>query len=89
LLHYFGFAHRDIKPENYIQVGNQWKLCDFGLAKAHKDPFKTKNVGSICFTAPEVLDDGESYSEKVDIWSLGCVFYEIIEGKELFSGICY
>ena len=37
MLHNLGYAHRDIKPENYIKVGDDWKLCDFGLTKSHKN----------------------------------------------------
>jgi serine/threonine protein kinase len=79
MLHNIGYAHRDIKPENYIKVGEDWKLCDFGLTIKHNQDLMTKNIGSILYTAPEVLTNNyESYTEKIDVWSIGCLMYEII-----------
>jgi serine/threonine protein kinase len=56
MLHHFGYAHRDIKPENFLRVGDEWKLCDFGLTKSVKDSsLMTKHIGSANYMAPELL----------------------------------
>lgn len=54
------------------------RLCDTGLNKENKsDLRKTMNVGSPLFMAPEMLNT-DLYNEKVDIWSLGMIFFEMI-----------
>lgn len=76
--------HRDIKPENYLKVQNRFKLIDFGLVRIKTGPELTKNVGTGLFQAPEMINDERSYNEKVDIWALACVFYEIFSHSSLF-----
>lgn len=49
----------------------------------------TKNVGSILFCAPEMLDDNSNYTEKVDVWSLACLFYEVFSENPLFNGTSF
>ncbi|CAD8082734.1 unnamed protein product [Paramecium primaurelia] len=78
-------VHRDIKPENFIKVGNEFKLIDFGLAKKPQDRFMTQNVGTPFFQAPEQIQGQNNYTFSVDIWSLGCVFFEILKGQTLFN----
>ncbi|CAK63286.1 unnamed protein product (macronuclear) [Paramecium tetraurelia] len=85
-LHSQKLVHRDIKPENYIKVGDIFKLIDFGLIRGSISDNKTQQVGSAIFQAPEILENSSSYTEKVDIWSLGCVFYEILSTQPLFDG---
>ncbi|CAD8116049.1 unnamed protein product [Paramecium primaurelia] len=85
-LHKQQLIHRDIKPENYIKVGNVFKLIDFGLIRSSISENKTQQVGSTIFQAPEIIENSSSYTDKVDIWSLGCVFYEILATQPLFDG---
>ncbi|CAD8177555.1 unnamed protein product [Paramecium octaurelia] len=85
-LHSQKLIHRDIKPENFIKVGDIFKLIDFGLVRGSVAENKTQQVGTAIFQAPEILENSNSYTEKVDIWSLACVFYEILSTQPLFNG---
>ncbi|KAF1749753.1 hypothetical protein GCK72_026222 [Caenorhabditis remanei] len=73
--------HRDIKPENCLYGSDGlWKLGDFGLSISTKGMTK---VGTESYQPPEILD-GKTHSFPVDIWSLGCVFYECLEAQSPF-----
>lgn len=62
------------------------KLCDFGWS-VHLDEKRRKTVcGTLQYLAPEMVIDRQ-YDEKVDIWSLGVMMYEMLIGKPLFSSI--
>lgn len=66
------------------------KLCDFGLAK-HIDPARTRHLTTSVVTrwyrAPELFLGDRSYTDKIDIWSVGCIFAELLtEGKPPFRG---
>ncbi|CAD8162774.1 unnamed protein product [Paramecium octaurelia] len=85
-LHEKEIFHRDIKPENFIQCGNIFKLIDFGLIKNNGQNTRlTKMVGTPLYQAPEVITGSDDYSSSVDIWSLGCLFYEIFKYEPLFN----
>ncbi|KAJ5079194.1 serine/threonine-protein kinase [Anaeramoeba ignava] len=90
-------VHRDLKPENILlqknedsKFGYSIKLADFGFArKIPKDDLgKLQKMqsfaGSPLYIAPEILF-GESYTSKVDLWSLGAILYEIITGSIPFQ----
>mgnify|MGYP002620688590 FL=1 len=64
------------------------KIADFGLARTISHPLKplTEEVVTLWYRAPEVLLGAEKYSTAVDIWSLGCIFAEMITTKPLFPG---
>lgn len=82
-LHRNGVIHRDIKPENLLLDGNNdVKVADFGWSTVtgHK---RTTFCGTLDYLAPEML--GESYDERVDIWSLGVLMYELLVGKAPFD----
>ncbi|KAL5484897.1 hypothetical protein ACEPAI_7539 [Sanghuangporus weigelae] len=70
--------HRDLKPENvFISKGNAIKLGDFGLSKALIQTSLTSTpVGTPYYMSPEIIQ-GRPYGTKSDIWSLGCVIYEL------------
>ncbi|XP_060567332.1 cyclin-dependent kinase 2-like [Ruditapes philippinarum] len=81
--------HRDIKPQNLlIDVQGNIKLADFGLARAFGVPVRTytHEVVTLWYRAPEILLGSKFYSTPVDIWSLGCIFAEMIKKKPLFPG---
>lgn len=75
-----GIMHRDIKPANVLidQIGTL-KLADFGMSKV-LGPTKLASTfcGSPLYMAPEQLTAGEQYSFSADVWSFGCVAYEIM-----------
>jgi serine/threonine protein kinase len=72
--------HRDIKPANvFIDRHHNFKLGDFGLARvlsAAENQFAQTNVGTPYYMAPEQVNE-VPYNEKCDIWSLGCLIYEL------------
>ena len=85
-LHIRHVFHRDLKPANLlVDQNNHIKIADFGISLVHA-PNKAKGstVGTAFYSAPEVLR-GEKYDYKSDIWSLGCVLYEICMGHSPFS----
>ena len=66
------------------------KIADFGLARAFGVPIKslTHEVETLWYRAPEILLGQKQYSLGVDVWSLGCIFHDMIEKKQLFMGDC-
>ncbi|XP_057303891.1 serine/threonine-protein kinase Nek2-like [Hydractinia symbiolongicarpus] len=71
--------HRDLKPANVFLDGNKnCKLGDFGLARVlhHETSFAKTFVGTPYYMSPELVNRS-SYNEKSDIWSLGCLIYEL------------
>ncbi|KAK9477834.1 kinase-like domain-containing protein [Lipomyces japonicus] len=80
--------HRDIKPENiFLDAENNVKLGDFGLSKMldSEHSLATTYVGTPYYMSPEVLLD-QPYTPQSDIWSLGCVIYELCALQPPFSG---
>jgi len=81
--------HRDLKPQNIlVSKTGQIKIADFGLARAFGVPIRTltHEVATLWYRAPEILLGQKEYSMPVDIWSIGCIFYEISHKKALFTG---
>jgi len=72
--------HRDIKPENvFLDADQNVKLGDFGLSKICDNPdalFNQTFVGTPYYMSPELINES-SYNAKSDIWSLGCLIYEL------------
>jgi serine/threonine protein kinase len=81
--------HRDLKPQNLlINKLGELKLADFGLARAKSIPTKTysNEVVTLWYRPPDVLLGSTDYSTHIDMWGVGCIFYEMICGKPLFPG---
>ncbi|CAG8624896.1 5084_t:CDS:10 [Paraglomus brasilianum] len=85
-VHSAGVVHRDLKPSNILVNENcDLKICDFGLARV-QDPQMTGYVSTRYYRAPEIMLTWQKYDVAVDIWSAGCIFAEMLEGKPLFPG---
>ncbi len=84
-----GIVHRDIKPENFLLCNeggrNKIKLIDFGFATFCKsEETMTEQLGTPQYAAPEIYKE-EPYTNKVDMWSVGVVLYNMIKGTQPFS----
>ena len=81
-------VHRDLKPENIlIKDFTMSKICDFGLSKIldnNKQYMKTI-CGTPLYMAPEIIID-KTYNNKIDLWSLGIIFFEIFFHKYPYKG---
>jgi len=94
-LHSAQVIHRDLKPRNLLVNQNcDLKICDYGLARVHYEDGTAFREGGplteyICtrwYRAPEVLCSWTNYGKSIDIWSVGCIFAEMIRRKALFPG---
>ena len=83
------FIHRDLKSANIMMKGNgDPVIIDFGYCEMimGKRPMIQYNVGSPSYMSPESYSKSR-YSEKSDIWALGVILYEMLEGKTLDAGL--
>ncbi|CAF0758326.1 unnamed protein product [Didymodactylos carnosus] len=81
--------HRDLKPQNLlINERGELKLADFGLARIKSFPTKTYSheVVTLWYRPPDVLLGSTEYSTPIDIWAVGCIFFEMACGRPLFPG---
>ncbi|XP_011298392.1 MAPK/MAK/MRK overlapping kinase-like [Fopius arisanus] len=86
-LHKYGIFHRDIKPENILVKGNTMKLADFGSVRGiYSKPPYTEYISTRWYRSPECLLTTGFYGPKMDIWALGCVYFELLTLKPLFPG---
>lgn len=86
-MHRNGIFHRDIKPENILILNDALKLADFGSCRGiySKQPF-TEYISTRWYRAPECLLTDGYYNFKMDIWGVGCVFFEVMSLYPLFPG---
>ncbi|MBI5593586.1 MAG: serine/threonine protein kinase [Deltaproteobacteria bacterium] len=84
-VHESGIIHRDIKPENFMMKDEVPKLADFGLSLGFSIPSITGNMadifGSITYMAPEQFYNFSMAREPADIYSIGKILYELVDGK--------
>ncbi|KAJ1835864.1 Cyclin-dependent kinase catalytic subunit [Coemansia sp. RSA 2711] len=81
--------HRDLKPQNLlIDQSGMLKIADFGLGRAFGVPLRvyTHEVVTLWYRSPEILMGSRHYSIGMDMWSVGCIFAEMVQRKPLFPG---
>jgi len=85
-IHNRNILHRDLKAQNIFVKDGQLKLGDFGISKVLTGSvaFCETMIGTPYYMSPEVFK-GKRYDFKSDIWSLGCVLYELITFKHAFD----
>ncbi|KAI4322213.1 hypothetical protein L6164_021925 [Bauhinia variegata] len=87
-IHSANIIHRDLKPSNLLLNANcDLKICDFGLARTTmENDFMTEYVVTRWYRAPELLLNSSDYTSAIDVWSVGCIFMELMNKKPLFPG---
>jgi serine/threonine protein kinase len=94
--HHAGIIHRDLKPENVFLVrdrelpsGERVRLLDFGIAKladtVASSPTTVGAIGTPTYMAPEQWSDSSRVDWRADVYSLGCIVYEMVAGRPPFA----
>lgn len=88
-LHSKNIIHRDVKPENILLSADHsvLKICDFGFARflPDADYDLTEYVATRWYRSPELLV-GEPYGKPADMWAVGCMVGELVDGQPMFPG---
>lgn len=88
-LHRNWILHRDLKTSNLLMNNRgQMKVADFGMARYYGDPPPklTQLVVTLWYRAPELLLGAEKYGAEIDLWSVGCIFGELLTKNPLLQG---
>lgn len=90
-IHSANVLHRDLKPSNLLLNSNcDLKICDFGLARvAEEAGDQTEYVVTRWYRAPEIMLACQHYTYAIDIWSVGCIFAELLGRRAMFPGDDY
>lgn len=95
-MHSANVLHRDLKPSNLLLNANcDLKICDFGLSRsanfneANSAGFMTEYVATRWYRAPEIMLTFKEYTKAIDVWSVGCILAEMLNGKPLYPGRDY
>ena len=88
-IHNNGILHRDLAPSNILlNKKGEVKIADFGLSRFIASPDKPMSNGVVTkyYRAPEIFFESSYYSFGIDIWSVGCIFGEMLLGEVMFRG---
>ncbi|UJR14030.1 hypothetical protein I4U23_001029 [Adineta vaga] len=94
-IHSANVLHRDLKPSNILlNTKCDLKICDFGLARIADPSFDhhgvlTEYVATRWYRAPEIMLNARGYNKSIDLWSVGCILAEMLDGKPIFPGKHY
>ncbi|XP_057356782.1 mitogen-activated protein kinase 7 isoform X2 [Manis pentadactyla] len=95
-MHSAQVIHRDLKPSNLLVNENcELKIGDFGMARglctspAEHQYFMTEYVATRWYRAPELMLSLHEYTQAIDLWSVGCIFGEMLARRQLFPGKNY
>lgn len=90
VMHEHGVVHRDLKPANiYLASDGNLKIGDFGLARdlnAERLTMDGMTVGSVLYMSPEQIRGNSEITGAADMYSLGCVLFEMLSGSPPFNG---
>jgi serine/threonine protein kinase len=90
-IHSKGVVHADVKPANLLLTSTlDLRLSDFGsslLVHPHHPPVDGVGLGTLPFSAPELVDPNRSFSFPVDIFALGASLYQCLTGREPYKGL--
>ncbi|KTW25921.1 hypothetical protein T552_03195 [Pneumocystis carinii B80] len=82
--------HRDLKTSNLLMTNRGMiKIADFGLSRYHGNPIPpmTQLIVTLWYRSPEILLGAHEYGTAVDMWSIGCIFAELLTREPLIRGI--
>jgi tRNA A-37 threonylcarbamoyl transferase component Bud32 len=89
IIHSNGIIHRDLKPLNILLSGGVPRIADFGLSTCvnfnQNDKISDYTVATIYYRSPEIIESCSCRHKALDIWSLGCIIYEMINRSVLFN----
>jgi glycogen synthase kinase 3 beta len=88
-MHSLGISHRDLKPENILLKDEEVRICDLGSSKILDMSITRMNtpyVVSRYYRAPELILASNKYDLSIDIWSTGCIIFELLTRTPMFPG---
>ena len=90
--HEAGIVHRDVKPDNILIASGHTFVCDFGIAQVADEAANAKltstgiSVGTPLYMSPEQASGREAVTARSDVYSLGCVLYQMLSGEPPYTG---